>query len=567
VGRALLAAVLLGDRGEMRPEAFRRLRDAGLVHLVAISGLHVGILAALTIGLLRRLGISPPLLLAATVVSLPLFASLVGGRPPVTRAALGVGMVLAGRTIGRETDSIHLLPLIAAGLVAGMPALLGDPGFQLTFVATAGILIGAPTLSRCLPLPRPLASALAVTAAAYLSTAPLIAFHFGRVAPVALVSNLAAAPLCAALLVTGYASILLHGVPLAGEWIASCSNVLACALLDLAARAAGISGGAWRVPPPSPSCLALYYGMALTLFLPCSAAGARCFARRHLRASFALLVVWVHLGPAPPGAGEFRTSILEIGQGQCVVLHAPRGETILVDAGGAASPGYDPGERVVLPYLDASAVRRVEALAVSHGDIDHAGGAFAVLREREVGELWLPPGFHEHPRLRALARLAAERGTSLVLAERGARFQRGGLTIRVLSPDRGPGDLSTNDRSLVLLAGREPARILVAGDLERSGERDLLATGQDCAAELLVVGHHGARNGTGAPFLERVRPRHAIASCGYRNRFGHPHAETLARIDAAGARLWRTDRDGMLETEAARGGWRITPRRRSAARE
>jgi competence protein ComEC len=240
---------------------------------------------------------------------------------------------------------------------------------------------------------------------------------------------------------------------------------------------------------------------------------------------------------------------------------------VLIDAGGSAHPRFDPGERVLLPYLDQRRVRRLDLLVASHGDVDHVGGAFAVLRELEIGELWLPPGAHRHPRLAALAALARERGAAVVLAERGHEAVRGGVPLRVLGPDRGHLVGSENDRSLVVLAGAPPARLLVAGDLERSGETRLLACGEDPAAEALIVGHHGSAGGTGASFLSRVGATHALISCGFHNRFGHPHPETLRRLRSAGAGIWRTDRQGLIRLVADARGWEVTVTRRSTRAE
>jgi competence protein ComEC len=234
----------------------------------------------------------------------------------------------------------------------------------------------------------------------------------------------------------------------------------------------------------------------------------------------------------------------------------------LIDAAGGASPRFDPGERVVLPFLRVHGVRRLDLLALSHGDLDHAGGAFAVLREMEVGELWLGPGSHAHPRLHELAALAVRRGVAVVMVERGMALPRGRLDWRVLAPGRDDKELGLNDRSLVLLVGEPPARILIPGDLEATGERRLLEHTIRPRAELLVLGHHGSGDTTSAPFLDAVAPQQVVASCGFRNRFGHPDVETLTRIEAAGASVWRTDLHGTLRCKASTDGWHVEATRR-----
>jgi len=154
-----------------------------------------------------------------------------------------------------------------------------------------------------------------------------------------------------------------------------------------------------------------------------------------------------------------------------------------------------------------------------------------------------------------------------VLAGRRTRAVRFGLPLRVVGPDRIAPGLSQNDRSVVVLAGSAPARILIPGDLESAGERFVLDGGAALQAEALVAAHHGAANGTGSELLARVRPAHVVASCGFANRFGHPSPATVARVFAAGARLWRTDRDGAVRLEATGDGWRVTTTRRPDKRE
>lgn len=554
--RALGGAILLGDRLALGPELQRELRRGGLIHLVAISGLHLGLLAGISLNLLRRARTPAWVLLATALAALPVFALAVGPRPPVARAALAVGVALLGRCIGREGDAVNTLALAGCALVLWRPALVEDAGFQLTFVATAGILLHARSWARALPIPAVPATGLAVSAAAYLSAAPIIALRFGWLAPVALVSNLFAAPLCAAILLSGYAAIALEPVPLLCDALAGCCSLALEALLGVAGFASRFDGAGWRVGPPAALCVLAHYAALLGLrWVHGGPARRAC-----LRGLLAFTVVLIHVGrPPAAGKGFSRVAVIDVGQGQAVALHGPDGSAVLVDAAGAPGLSFDPGERTVVPYLFRHGVPRLETLVISHGDADHMQGAFAVLREMEVGELWLAPGSHRHPGLIRLRALARRLGVALVLAERGGDYTRGGLRLRILGPGREDAELEGNDRSVVLLAGEAPLRVLIPGDLERAGERALLRRRAPPRAEALVVSHHGAGDGSGGEFLEHVRPEHAIVSCGFANRFGHPHVETLDRLKSRGARVWRTDRDGRVLLEGEAGRWRGRP--------
>jgi competence protein ComEC len=228
---------------------------------------------------------------------------------------------------------------------------------------------------------------------------------------------------------------------------------------------------------------------------------------------------------------------------------------LLVDAGGRRRAGFDPGERVVVPHLLARGGRRVEALILTHGHVDHAGGAFALLRDLEVGELWVGPGYHRSRRLLALVETARERGTALVLAEAGVRTQIAELPLRVVAPSREAAAYAENDASVVVILGRAPRRLLVPGDLEREGELALARSAGDLRSELLVVSHHGSRHGSTQAFLARVQPRWALVSAGRRNAFGHPHGEVVRRFRSMGVPLLRTDVLGPVKMRGSATGW------------
>jgi competence protein ComEC len=545
--RSLTGALLLGERHRLGVESNRVLRDSGLLHLVAISGLHVG-LVVLMLHLALRAARAPlwscRLVLAAAI---PVYTVLVGAQTPVCRAALGAVLALFGRAVGRDGEPLNGLAVVAAVLVAWQPTSVAEPAFQLTVAATAGILGSRPGDRP--GLPRWVTAAAGASLAAYLATAPLVALHFGWLAPVGLLTNLVAVPLNAIVLGAGYLALAFHGLPLVGPCCGWALRSAAAALLDVADLAASWPDGAFPVARPGAPVVLAYYAALLL-----AARGRPSPTVRSARVLLGLLLIWLHLGPPPPGPGPVGLTLIDVGQGQSVALRGPSGATLLVDAGGSANPRFDPGERRVIPALVDAGTRRVALLAVSHGHEDHCGGARALLRELEIGELWLGPGHSSSPRLAALAELARRRGVAVLLAECGLGTVREGLALRVLAPCRGETG-PVNDRSLVVLAGDAPARALVPGDLEASGEAALLEQGSAIGAEALVLGHHGSRDSSSAAFLGRVRPAWALVSAGRWNRFGHPHAETLQRVERQGIPLLRTDRDGTISLRAGPHGW------------
>jgi competence protein ComEC len=557
--RTVMGAMLLGDRAALAPDLNRTLRNAGLIHLIAISGLHVGVMAMVLFGTLRRSRMPAWALFAAAFIVLPAFALFVGARPPVARAACGALLVLLGRWCGRDGDSLNSLAMIACLLVALDPGVMRSPSFQLTFMATAGILMLSAPLAAVVPLPKPAAMGAAVSVSAYVAGAPLVACHFGWLAPVAIPLNLAAAPLCALVLGSGYATVVLGGMPVLGGGAARLGELAVSCLMHIATEASELDISGWRVGPPGLALTACYYALLLAIAL-WSRAGRR--PRGILIVTFAALLIWIHLGPPPQRPGRVTAAILDVGQSQAAVVRGAGDVVMMVDASGGTNPRFDPGERIVLPLLTGWGIRRVDVLVVSHGHLDHAGGAFAVLRELEVGELWLGPGFHRDAVLAGLAAHGQRSGATLVLARSGAATSRGELLLEVLAPEAHDDALSSNDSSVVVRIGEAPHRLLIPGDLESAGEMRLVRSGLELRAEALVAPHHGASGSSSAPFLEKVAPRHAVVSCGFANRFGHPHPEMVRRMERGGAVLWRTDRDGMVLLEAVEGGWKLSATRR-----
>jgi competence protein ComEC len=254
----------------------------------------------------------------------------------------------------------------------------------------------------------------------------------------------------------------------------------------------------------------------------------------------ALLVPAFALPPAAPAPGEAWVTTLDVGQGLAVLVRTSR-HALLYDAGPAFGPEADSGERIVAPALRALGVARLDALVLTHDDSDHIGGALSVLESVEVGGLLssLPMG---HP---LLVMASAPRPCL-----RGTGWEWDGVRFEVLHPSAQRAARRRNDQSCVLRVSAGDVGMLLAGDIERAAELEL-ARGTGLRADALLVPHHGSRSSSSAPFLEAVRPRVAVAAAGYRNRFGPPAAEVLARYAAAGARLLRTDRDGAVTVRLA----------------
>lgn len=586
----VLEALLLGDRSRIPPSIRDAFARAGAAHVLAVSGLHIAMVALMTgsllIGLLGRSvrllsdGTARRIGIVGGTVAAWVYALFAGGAEPALRAALMGTAIAAAAIAGRRGNGWNGLLLAGALLVLLDPARVFEPGVQLSFASVAGLLWcwggGAPGTKadgsdrgrpgdRWPPLllsaARRVGALFLITISATMATLPIQASVFGRVSLVAPLGNLVVIPLLGSVAVP---CLLLSGALL------TLSDRVAGLLIQIAAAASRGSvawvrwlsewdGAAVAVPPPSTietlSWFALF--LALPPLIRRRPAGVLTRRRAIGLAALGLIalagdaVLWTWRLKPPP---SLRIRVLDVGQGDATLLETPEGDRILVDAGPAFSlPGggrFDAGERIVAPALRALRIRALDILVVSHPDADHAGGAPAILEGFRVGEVWIPAGGEGAEGLRRVITTAGRLGVPVVpLARGGAARVRGNTRIEVLGPprpSRQPPGSGWNDRSLVLRIVTPELRVLLPGDIEAAGEAALLRAGRDLRSDILKVPHHGSDTSSSRPFLAAVRPSLALVSAGSGNRFGFPAAATLARLTAAGARVLRTDLHGAI---------------------
>ncbi len=537
--RGLVLAMTLGDRSEIDEPTAETFRASGTYHVLALSGAQVALVAGLIVVLLRWL-LAPPWAQAlVTTAAIAFYALLVGGDVPVLRAVLMAAAVLLGRALERDADAANLLGATALLLLAQRPSCVGDVGFQLSFAATLGILLLLGPLGQGLPrLPLRVELAFTASLAAQLALSPILAASFHRLAPAALLLNVAAVPLSTAVLLSGLALVAATALgPGAAHAVAGLAWVAARGLrisADLGPLAPWLDV---RVPALGCGLLALYAcGLALL------GRGRRAGAFGLLAAVHVVLVV----GPARPAAdGRLHLTMVDVGQGDSLLLRSPSGRALLVDAGGSREARFDPGERRVAPELWSRGVRRIDAVLASHLHPDHVGGIPYLLRAFRVAEVWEGPAPLGDGSWRALQPLLARSGVTRRTLAAGMAVDWDGVRLSVLGPPRPerPPLATRNEDSLVVDVAYGEVHLLLTGDVGGEAERAL----RPGPAQVLKVAHHGSRGSSTPAFLAAVRPRLALVSAGARNPFGNPHPEVLERCLRAGALVLRTDRDGTIE--------------------
>lgn len=563
---SLLQGMVLGD-GHVVPDAIiSDFQASGLLHMLAVSGQNVVLLGFILLLLLRAL-LMPRL--AATVIAaaaICLYVPLTGAGPSIVRAGIVGVLGMAALVFSRQSDRYHFLALSAAVILSINPYSLLDPGFQLSFAAVLAIFFISPLFSRWLHfLPSALREAVAISAATGLATAPITLADFHQVSLVTVPANVAAAPVAGPIMLLGVLAIMVKPVmPLASWALVSAASVCTGYLISVARFFASFPGAVYAGGSPGLILTFAFYGTLAGMVL-LARNGILTGARRRLKlrpgiaVPVALLPVILILfgfacargAPAVSPPDSFRVSFLDIGQGDASLIQVPPGESspqgyaILIDGG--------PGSGVV-DRLKESGVTRLDAVFMTHPDADHSAGLLPVLSSFPVSAVFdaAPPS--SSGLYRDFLKLVEQKGISYNIARKGQILTFGGLMLKVLHPGDNMKENDSNANCIVLLASLDDLDILLPGD----AEGEVLSTLNLTPMEVYKVPHHGSRDGAAAAVLNMIRPEVAVISVGEGNRYGHPTDQTLGAIKEAGARIFRTDRQGTVRVSYVDGNMVIS---------
>ncbi len=543
-----LTALALGDRSAMTPGQWATLRATGTGHLMAISGLHVGLVAGLALALAAWCWARVPMLAhrwpargPAAVAGLAAggaYAALAGFSVPTQRALVMLAVGLAALAWGRGRAPARALGLALIAVLAISPRAVLDPGLWLSFGAVALILMA---LARR-PRPGPLWGALRVQTALALGLAPLSLALFQQAPLAGAAANLAAVPWVGLAVVPP----LLAGTAALGLELPGGESLVRLAAAALSVLWAGLDWAAtlpwvqWLRPAPPPWTVALAAAGAGLALAPRGLPGRALWP--------AFLVPLLAARPPAPPPGEAWITVLDVGQGLAVLVRT-RHHALLYDSGGRVGQ-LDAGAAAVVPFLRQAGVSALDVVMVSHGDLDHRGGLGAVRAALPVGRILTGVPWQVRDGLPCRA---------------GQAWTWDGVRFEVLHPAH---PLRGNDGSCVLRVRTGAAAALLPGDLEARGERSLLrrAGPQALRADLLVAPHHGSAGASTPAFVAAVRPRWVVHAAGYRNRYRFPRPATVARYAAAGARQLVTGEAGAVRFALSAAGLRGPWCHRSAVR-
>jgi competence protein ComEC len=563
---ALARGMVLGEDEAIDPLAKDDWRDAGLAHLLAVSGQNVMLLCALALPLLAAAGTTPRVRVAVLLALIALYVPLAGAAPSLQRAAVMGAAGLFALASSRPASAAYGLLLAGAATLAVNPRIAGDPGWQLSFAAVTGILLARPFAPR-----GALAGGAWLTVVATLATAPLLALHFEAVPLVSIPANLAALPAVAPVMWIGMAQAAVGQLAALGPPGAAAADAASRALalplqpllawLELvAARAADVPHAVAPVHLPGAVAAAAAYALLLATGWAAARLAPRAAphldeARARVRvasmrtraglalaaAGLAVLAAGHLVAPSPPG--RLTVSFLDVGQGDATLVQHPDGSAVLFDGGRP--------EARVARLLKQAGVRRLSIVVATHASADHHGGLAEVIRRFPVGVLLDGGDGTPDPSFRRLLADARARGIAVATARAGQQLRAGGLTVRVVWPPPrppGPAPEDPNPRAVVALVSSGRFDLMLSAD----AESPTLAGLHLPDVEAIKVPHHGSSDpGLGA-VLRALRPEVAVIEVG-ENSYGHPNPDTLRTLEAAVPEVRRTDRDGtvrLVVTEA-----------------
>jgi competence protein ComEC len=599
----MMQAIMIGETYQVQRVWTEQFRNTGTYHAIVISGTHTVVLAAFLMLVLRLCFVRREAALFFTSALLWLYALVTGWGSPCVRCAAGFTLFAVASYFARQRRTLNILAAVAIGFLVLDPEQMFEASFQLTFLAvgfigafatpllertaysraraladlpdtgrdlhlapaaaqfrvemrllaeTVRIWTRLPERASCLAIGIPARVLLyafqlaVVSAIVQLGLALPMVVYFHRIGFSGVSANTIVVPLMCAVIPVGFIAIFTGWawVAKAAGWLLAASHVAVDWHMHLEPN--------WRIPDP-PLWLGIAIGAGLILAIVAGRAGRLWFtAAAGALAVLLALLLWHPFAPEI-ARNELEMTVVDVGQGDSILLAFPDGKLMLVDGGGIPTFGrrapsqMDIGEDVVSPYLWDRSIARIDVMVCTHAHADHIGGLPSLLANFHAKQLWTGAN-SENPAWDALRERARRDGVRIVPLHRGQRFNYGGAELEVLAPslDYVPKEAPHNNDSLAFRVTFGRHSFLLSGDIERQIEAELIAEGLVRKTDVLKVPHHGSKTSSTAAFLDLLRPAFAVMSAGFENSYGHPHAEVLERYEERQACVLRTDLDGLV---------------------
>ena len=548
---SLLIGMLLGEKTYLSPEVKDVFIESGIMHILAISGLHIGIITFALFVFFNFLHIPKRIKIISIIVILIMYASITGFRPSVVRASMMFSLLIMGKLINRRRNLYTSLFLAALIILLINPLILYDAGFLLSFIVTFFIIYLSPIFQELfLKIPDWIRKSLSVSIAAWLGIFPLSAYFFYKVSLIAIITNILIVPLAGIAVILGFITFFmgLISIPLAN--LTANLNYYILTLITLLAKLfSSLPFSYIHIAQPSIISIFLYYSL---IFLVIEISYRKIFPVK-LKIKFIILtlsaVLIVIIVQIFYPLDNLKVNFINVGEGDCILIEAPKKCNILIDGGGTPQSSFGVGNKIVIPYLRRKGIDKINLLILTHPHLDHLEGLLPILREFKV-DMVLDTGLTcDIPEYNEFISLIKNKNIPYHQAKAGENFIFGkNLEMLLLNPLNNYDcydESDFNNASIVVKLFYKNSKFLFTGDIEEEAEKRMLIWQNILKSDILKVAHHGSLSSTSWEFLNEVDPIIAVISVG-KNNFGHPSPKIIERLQEKNIKIYRTDENGTI---------------------
>ena len=546
----IIQALIYGERTNIENDIVNSYQSLGLIHLLAISGLHVSLMTGMFYFLCIRFGVTRESASILLLCLLPAYIVIAGGSPSVIRSVLMCLLMLATIMWWKKSSMLDVISFVCICMLAINPYYLVNIGFQLSFMVSASLILSSRAIFK--HYPNTFTSLFAVSFLSQIASLPILLFHFFEFSLLSLPLNMLYVPLYSVIILPfALFTVVLLGI---FEPVGQLFAIILSWMLEIVNQAT-----VW-VSQFSFSMLTLGKPGLVLLLLYCASVFyfLICWERKKRIIQWSLLapigVLILHLVmPYLNPYGE--VTMIDVGQGDSIYIELPfRKGVYLIDTGGAIQFEQEPWRKkrrefstadIIIPFLKSKGVRCLDKLIITHGDQDHIGGAKDLVEKIKIKEIVLGKNKQDTSQEEELKQAAVLKGIPIHSVERGHKWKDGKNTFYILAPKG--NEMKENNNSIVIYTKLGGLKWLFTGDIEKDVEQGLIKNYQNLRVDVLKVGHHGSQTSSTKAFVKSLNPKIALIPVGVNNRFNHPHPDVLNRFKEENIKVYRTDSDGAIQ--------------------